>query len=255
MFWRVSGQVSYPRQAQMKQDHMDERCATEHAKLLAGTCPWCGKPVLKGQVVDDPLSEQEQCDFTDTRIEFKELGPSLKQVVERDGALDWQQAVRYVIAAAQQLSEVHKTQQVHRHVTPSNIFIALEGEKSVRLGVAAHQFLYQSIDEESVPSIVDCLAPEQALKPQAVDGRADIYSLGCTFYFLLAGRMPFPSGSISERLLKHQTATPESISSLRADVPIEVVQVCEKMMAKKPTDRYATAGEVVAALTSFEAQR
>ena len=238
---------------------MDERCATAHARLLAGTCPWCGRPIVNGRVIEDSLTGSDVgavlATFTDTQIECTESkvnGPSLKQVVEREGPLDWRRAARYIAEIAQQLAEIHVAQQVHRNVRPGNIY--LDQEKSVELGCEAHDFMFASINEESIPSIVDCLAPEQAINSHVVDGRADIYGLGCTFYFLVAGRMPFPSGSVAERLLQHQTATPESLSGLRPDVPAAVVKVCEKMMAKRPLDRYVTAKDVVDDLSNMLAE-
>jgi serine/threonine-protein kinase len=248
---------------------MDQRCVATHAKLLAGTCPWCGRPIINGRVIDYPLTESPTASdvrsalepFVDTQIEFesKVLGHNLKQVVEREGPLDWRRAAGYIAEVARQLGEFHGAHQVHRNVRPGNIYLDQEksvelGDQVVELGDQACDFLYASIDEESIPSIVDCLAPEQAINSHSLDGRADIYSLGCTFYFLLAGRMPFPSGSVSERLLKHQTATPEPLSALRPDVPTAVVQVCEKMLAKKPLDRYATAKDVVEALAKVQTE-
>jgi serine/threonine-protein kinase len=233
---------------------MDERCVREHAKLLAGTCPWCGRAIINGRVNVD-LSTGSYCEsvtYTTSITQVKVFGPSLKQLVEREGPLDWQQAVRYIAEVAHQLAELHSAQQVHRNVRPNNIYLGQENE--AELGPEDHEFASASINEESIPSIVDCLAPEQALNSQVVDGRADIYSLGCTFYFLLAGRMPFPSGTVAERLLQHQTGTPESLTRLRPDLPATVVQVCEKMMAKKAADRYAAAQDVVDALAKIEAE-
>jgi serine/threonine-protein kinase len=237
---------------------MDERCAAAHARVLAGTCPWCGRAIINGRVIDDPFGSGDLgaalATYADSQVEFseRELGPSLKQVVEREGRLDWRRAARCVVEVARQLGEIHGAGQVHGDVRPGSIF--LEQGESVELGDTAHVFLYSSIDEESIPSIVECLAPERALGWPAVDGRADIYSLGCTFYFLLTGRMPFPNGTVAERLLQHQTATPKSLSGLRPDVPAAAVRVCEKMMAKKPGERYSTAAEVVEALANIEAE-
>jgi serine/threonine-protein kinase len=233
---------------------MDERCVREHAKLLAGTCPWCGRAIINGRANYDPLTESYFGAVTDTFsiTEVKVLGPSLKQLVEQEGPLDWKRAVRYIAEVAHQLAELHGAQQVHRNVRPNNIYLGQEN--GLELGPEALELASVSIDEESIPSIVDCLAPEQALNSQVVDGRADIYSLGCTFYFLLAGRMPFPSGTVAERLLQHQTGTPESLTRLQPDLPATVVQVCEKMMAKKAADRYAAVQDVIDALAKIDAE-
>jgi serine/threonine protein kinase len=73
-------------------------------------------------------------------------------------------------------------------------------------------------------------------------------------YFLLAGRPPFPEGSISERLLKHQTATPDKIQSLRPDVPVALASICETMMAKKPSERFQTAKQVGDAIAAWRTE-
>ena len=101
---------------------------------------------------------------------------------------------------------------------------------------------------------VDFLAPEMALNSYVNDPRSDIYSLGCTMYFLLAGRPPFPNGNTAERLLQHQIATPETIQSLRPDVPVALVSICETMMAKKPSDRFQTAKKVGDAIAALRAE-
>jgi serine/threonine protein kinase len=89
----------------------------------------------------------------------------------------------------------------------------------------------------------------------AVDGRADIYALGCTLYFLLCGAPPFGTGTMAQRVMKHQTAEPREIRATRADVPERLVAICRKMMAKAPTARFQTAGEVAQALADFIEQR
>ena len=110
-------------------------------------------------------------------------------------------------------------------------------------------------NEENVLGTADYLAPEQALNSHEADSRSDIYSLGCTLYFLLTGGPPFPEGSISERLLKHQTARPETIFKSRPDAPPSLVDICETMMAKKPDERFQSAGEVAAQLKGWLADR
>ena len=78
-----------------------------------------------------------------------------------------------------------------------------------------------------------------------IDTRSDIYSLGCTFYFLLAGRVPFPGGPTLEKLMRHSNEEPVTVALFRSDVPAEVLAVLSKMMAKKPEDRFQTPQEVV----------
>src|SRR5262249_48651188 len=95
----------------------------------------------------------------------------------------------------------------------------------------------------------DYLAPEQALNFHAADIRADIYSLGCTLYLLMAGEPPFGSGPLSQKLMRHQQAEPPRVDKVRNDVPAEVVKALAKMLAKQPGERYQTPGEVAQALT------
>src|SRR5262249_24345643 len=97
----------------------------------------------------------------------------------------------------------------------------------------------------------DYLAPEQAIDSHAVDGRADIYSLGATFYFLLSGNAPFADGTVAQKLLWHQNRAPRAIRELRPEVPEEVAAVLDKMMAKKPADRHQTPAQLSEALLPF----
>ena len=98
--------------------------------------------------------------------------------------------------------------------------------------------------DENVLGTADYLAPEQALDSHSVDKRADIYSLGCTLYFLLTGHPPFPDGTLAQRIWKHQNQEPKSIYEERKDVPPPLVDVCLRMMTKQPDARFQTAGEV-----------
>jgi hypothetical protein len=102
---------------------------------------------------------------------------------------------------------------------------------------------------------IDYLAPEQALRRTAVDQRVDIYSLGCTLYYVLTGRPPFSEEALHERPWHLLSAEPESISSFRSDVPEELIGACEKMMARDPGQRYSTAREVREALGKIRFER
>lgn len=104
--------------------------------------------------------------------------------------------------------------------------------------------------EGSVMGTPDYIAPEQARNSRRVDIRADLYSLGCTFYFLLTGRPPFPEGTVIEKLLMHQLDQPTPIAELRSDVPASVLAVIGKLMAKRPEERFQTPAEVAEILAS-----
>src|SRR5687767_7590885 len=98
----------------------------------------------------------------------------------------------------------------------------------------------------------DYMAPEQALDTRSADHRADIYSLGCTLYFLVSGRPPFPGGSLTEKLLAHQQREPAPIDRLCSGAPARLVEVLAKAMAKQPNDRFQSAAEFANALTPLE---
>jgi serine/threonine-protein kinase len=97
----------------------------------------------------------------------------------------------------------------------------------------------------------DYIAPEQAQDPTLVDTRADVYSLGCTLYYLLTGQVVFPAPSLMQKLLQHQEAEPPSVRRLRPDVPEELDGIIRKMLAKAPLDRFQIPLLVVAPLRRF----
>src|SRR5262249_47634774 len=111
--------------------------------------------------------------------------------------------------------------------------------------------LRREADAGSVRGIADYRAPEQAVNSQEADVRADVYSLGATFYFLLVGKSPFQEGTVAQKLIWHQVRQPPPIPKLRPEVPEALVAVIEKMMAKDPAQRYQTPAEVAAALAPF----
>jgi sugar lactone lactonase YvrE len=112
--------------------------------------------------------------------------------------------------------------------------------------------LQQLTEHGTMMGTPDYIAPEQADDPHAADIRADIYSLGCTLFTLLAGRAPFAEGSVLDKIKAHSQQAPPSISQIRADVPAEVEAILQKMLAKNPADRYQSPAELAAALVACE---
>src|SRR5262249_47708922 len=105
--------------------------------------------------------------------------------------------------------------------------------------------------EGAVMGTPDYMAPEQACESHTVDIRADIYSLGCTLYFLLTAQAPFPGGTTVQKVFRHLHDEPEPVERARPDVPAALGAVVRKLMAKRPEDRYQVPADAEAALLPF----
>jgi eukaryotic-like serine/threonine-protein kinase len=183
-------------------------------------------------------------------------GASLQEMIRRTGPMDPLRACHYMYWSAIGLQHAHANGLIHRDIKPGNILVDRTGVvKILDLGLA--RFFHDEDDaitkkyDESVLGTADYLAPEQAVDSHGVDGRADIYSLGATFYFLLTGQPPFADGSVAQKLLWHQSKTPKPLRTVRPEVPEAVDAIVAKMMAKKPEDRYQTPGELAEAMQPF----
>ena len=182
-------------------------------------------------------------------------GTTLDRYVREKGPLPIVEACDYIRQVAFGLQHAHERGLIHRDIKPSNLLLSTTGVVKVSdLGLV----LVDDPDAESASRITkdgltvgtpDYVAPEQARNPRGADIRADIYSLGGTFYFLLTGAVPYPGGTPTEKMLKH--AREPFPTATRADLPSAVAAVLQKMTAKKPDDRYPTPGDVAAALNSF----
>ncbi len=186
-------------------------------------------------------------------------GASLQQIVSRFGPLSIEQAAHSIRQAAQGLQAAHAAGLVHRDIKPANILLDCNGViRVLDLGLAL--FFKDKVDpltlkfeNNPVLGTADYVAPEQALNSHEVDSRADIYSLGATLYFLLAGQTLFPEGQIAQKLIWHQTCQPVSLRQLCPQVPAELAAVVERMIDKSPDRRYQTAAEVIEALAPWTA--
>ncbi len=180
-------------------------------------------------------------------------GDDLQQRVRKDGPFSIGTAVDVTRQAALGLQHAHDRNLIHRDVKPANLLIDSTGTvRLLDMGLA----LFKADDEESltvannenVLGTADYLAPEQALNSHRIDHRADVYALGCTLYFMLTGKPPFPEGTLAQRIAKHQTEMPKSIRQLRSDCPGELEGMVVKMIQKDPQYRYQSAQEVADAL-------
>ena len=186
-------------------------------------------------------------------------GRDLHVLVKEEGPLGYERAADYIAQVARGIAHAHAMGLVHRDIKPANCMVTKhEVVKLLDMGLARLIDDEASLtleNNENVLGTADYLAPEQALNSHKADARADIYSLGCTLYFLLTGHPPFPEGTISERLLKHQVEQAPSIFKERPDAPSILVNICNRMMAKRADERYQTAGEVSEKLTEWLADR
>jgi Leucine-rich repeat (LRR) protein/tRNA A-37 threonylcarbamoyl transferase component Bud32 len=183
-------------------------------------------------------------------------GPNLSACVKQLGPLPLAVAVRLMIQAAQALAAAHAQGIVHRDIKPGNMMVSSQGAlKVLDLGLAqmrssggAGPLASDMTQTGRVMGTVDYMAPEQARDAKNVDLRADIYSLGCTLYFLATGRPPAEGESLAEKLLWHQThPLPPLVGQVPHATP-ELDAVLAKMTAKKPEERYASMQAVAEAL-------
>ncbi len=184
-------------------------------------------------------------------------GTNLHDLVAEHGRLEVPRACYYIAQAALGLQHAHEAGWVHRDIKPGNLLVERSGVvKILDLGLARlttdeKDNLTKRIDEHAIMGTADFLAPEQSLPGQIVDGRADIYSLGNTLYFLLTGKAPFGQGSVVQKIMAHQMQKPRSIRLHRSGLPKDLITLIERMMDKSPARRPQTAREVAEILTGF----
>ncbi len=204
------------------------------------------------KLVHPNIVRVHDCDVIDDRrfmvMDLVE-GANLGEVVEQHGKLGYRNALLLLRQAAAGLGYAHDQGITHRDVKPHNFLIDNSGQLKVSdMGLALFEIdspeRHTQDGSSSILGTVDYVAPEQAWDSRKVDRRADMYSLGCTLYFMLSGRSPFNKGTMAQRLAMHQTAQPTPLPELLPDCPLPIWRLCEKMLAKKPQDRLQKMSEV-----------
>jgi serine/threonine-protein kinase len=189
-------------------------------------------------------------------------GIDLSRLVREYRPLEVVEVCEYIRQAALGLQYAHDQGLVHRDIKPSNIVVAGERHLPQATEPAVVKILDMGLvrsvgfDEDggggggdltragTVVGTPDYMAPEQAKNSSGVDCRADLYSLGCTLYYLLSGQPPFPTGTPIEKLLKHQLDAPIPLQALRPSVPTPVAELISRLIAKDPNQRIQSALEV-----------
>jgi serine/threonine protein kinase len=192
-------------------------------------------------------------------------GESLAALVRRRGPLPVRDACEYARQACLGLQHAFEKGLIHRDVKPDNLMLADDGTvKVLDFGLARLHDTVDAVAEKglgdgqltaagSVMGTPDYIAPEQAADAHSADIRADLYSLGCTLYQLLTGQVPFAGSTLAAKLRAHAERKPVPMVLLRQDVPAEVTTVVDRLMAKRPEDRYATPKDAADALAPFAA--
>lgn len=191
-------------------------------------------------------------------------GRDLAQILKKDGPLPLAQACEYVRQAALGLQHAHTAGLVHRDIKPANLLLMPPGDAALSslpwgmvkvsdLGLArlSGGVESQATRDGAMIGTVDYMSPEQAKDSRSADARADLYSLGCTLYHLVTGRLPFEGENVIEKMLKHQQEAPPDLRDVVPDAPTAVADLIKKLMAKRPEDRPASAAEVAEALAPF----
>ena len=180
-------------------------------------------------------------------------GQSLQERLDQNGPLDWQVVLRIGIEAANALSAAHAHGLIHRDIKPANILLE-DGKERVKItdfGLARALEDTTTTSSGIAAGTPGYMAPEQA-RAEAVDYRADLFSLGGVLYTLCTGRPPFEADSALATLKQVCESEPEPIQALNPTVPMALVGIIAKLQAKDPGDRFQTAEKVIAALVTCQ---
>jgi serine/threonine-protein kinase len=191
-------------------------------------------------------------------FEFIE-GENLRDLVERKGPLPVVEAISYTLQVAEALAHASQRDVIHRDIKPSNVIISPDGKaKLVDMGLARLHQVDQPDQDITASGVTlgtfDYISPEQARDPRSADVRSDLYSLGCSLFFMLTGQPPFPHGTVLQKLLQHQGDAPPDARTFRPDLPTELCRLMSRLLAKNPADRFQLPGELIVELVSLGRQ-
>jgi len=171
-------------------------------------------------------------------------GRTAKAAVKDDGPMALPVAARLAADVARGLHAAHAAGFVHRDTKPSNIMVLPNGRaKLLDFGFALHRGESPNADPRIVGGrgytlgTIDYMPPEQAANAVAVGAETDLYSLGCSLYYLLSGRVPFPTGTTQQKIVQHRKAQPRPLAELAPNVPGDAIRLIRWLMAKRPEDR------------------
>jgi serine/threonine-protein kinase len=182
-------------------------------------------------------------------------GETLRARLRREQQLPLSAAVTIARQVADALGHAHAHEALHKDLKPENIFLV--GDRALLMDLGIARAITRSIDETMTGSGLalgtpSYMSPEHARGGVEIDSRADLYSLGCVLYEMLAGEPPFTAKMSIAVLKKIMSETPVPITTLRDELPSDVDVALGRLLAKAPADRYADAGELVGALSSLE---
>ncbi len=177
-------------------------------------------------------------------------GVNIRDLVEMQGPLSVDDAVFFTRQVAEALQHAAERGVVHRDIKPSNILVTASGKaKLVDMGLARDTSTEKSTGDQTASGITlgtfDYISPEQARNPRDADVRSDLYSLGCSLFFMLTGNPPFPDGTALQKLLNHGSVPPPDPRGWRDDLSDQLYEILMKLMAKRPNDRYQRPVELV----------
>ncbi|MBX3422904.1 MAG: serine/threonine protein kinase [Pirellulaceae bacterium] len=193
------------------------------------------------------VGEAEQWNY----IVFEYIdGVNIRDLVENQGPLSIDDAVFYTRQIAEALQHAHDRAVVHRDIKPSNILVTAGGiAKLVDMGLARDTSIDSSTADQTASGVTlgtfDYISPEQARNPRDADVRSDLYSLGCSLFFMLTGRPPFPEGTALQKLLNHGSLPPPDPRESRDDISDQLYEILMKLMAKRAGDRYQKPIELI----------